>query len=167
MEATRRTALTASGIATLAVAACTADDPTASSTPGGSTSSTATQAAEAQPDQVAVDRATELSGLLLADVQGAAPGVDPGGRLAALHTAHLGTLARASADSGSSAPSPTAPAAAATRARVRRRELAAQRELAHLAAEAESGALARLLASMSAGIAAHLAVSAASDRAGR
>ena len=38
----------------------------------------------------------------------------------------------------------------------RRHELAAQRELAHLAEEAASGALARLLASMSAGIAAHL-----------
>ena len=159
MEATRRTALTASGIATLALAACTTDDPRTSSTSDGAAPSTATQTAAPQPDQLAVDRATELSGLLLAEVQGAAPGIDPGGRFAALHTAHLTTLARATAASDSAAPSPTAPAPPATRARLRRRELAAQRELAHLAAEAESGALARLLASMSAGIAAHLATS--------
>ena len=164
MEATRRTALTASGIAALALVGCTADGQAASSTPGGSTSSTASQGAAPQPDQLAVDRATELSRLLLAEAEAATPGIDPGGSFAALHSAHLAALERASGGSYSGAPSPTPTGPPATRARLRRRELAAQRELAHLAAEAESGALARLLASMSAGIAAHLAVADRTDR---
>lgn len=73
-----------------------------------------------------------------------------------MHSAHLDALQVAT---GASA-TPTAPVQAApplTPARLRRRELRAQGELARLAVAAESGALARVLASMSAGIAAAMA----------
>lgn len=149
--------MAATGVAALGFAGCTDDAPGASSGPVAPSSTTTTEAADADPDLVALDRAVELSRTLLAEAVGAEPGADPGRRLAALHTVHLTALDMASSSSSSS-PSPelAAPARTPTRKQIRRRELAAQRELAHLAIEVESGALARLVASMSAGIAAHL-----------
>jgi hypothetical protein len=117
-----------------------------------------TTATPADPDRVALDRAVVLTTALLAEFGDGAPGLDPGGRFAALHTAHLAALTAAAGPSASASPSLAVPAPRPTRARLRRREAAAQRELARLAEAAESGALARLFASMSAGIAARLAV---------
>ena len=148
--------MAASGAATLGLAGCTSDGSTSTPPPTGSGESSATEPAAADPDQVALDRAVAITTDLLAALEGAPPGLDPAGRLAALHTAHLEALHDAT---GASA-TPTAPVPAGTRltpARLRRRELRAQGELARLAVAAESGALARVFASMSAGIAAAMA----------
>lgn len=78
-----------------------------------------------------------------------------------LHRAHLAALS----DTGGSSPSPSRPSlprspAAALRA-VEERERVTRSRLADAAVAAESGALARLLASMSAGVAQQLAASSA------
>ncbi len=74
--------------------------------------------------------------------------------LAALHVAHLSALP----DGEESVEDPTVTGTVdQVRAQVGRRELQGQRRLAEWSVAAESGALARLLASMSAAIAAHLA----------
>jgi hypothetical protein len=156
VRATRRTAAIAPAAAALALTGCTPDSSTSSSNAPSPTPSAATGAAAPDPDREALDRALTLSEGLLEQAR-RRPRVDPGGRFAALHTAHLAALARAAGPSPS--PSTSArgiPALPGPRA-LRAQEAAAQRELAHLAQEAASGALARLLASMSAGIAAHLA----------
>ena len=163
MKTTRRSAVTASGFAALGLAGCTADEPESSpgsapattSTPTSTATETVTGTGAADPDQVALDRAMALTAALLVALEGAQPVLDPGGRLAALHAAHLGALQEATASSETPTPLP-APSGRMTAARLRRRELQAQRELAKLAQSAESGALARVLASMSAGIAAGL-----------
>ena len=156
MKATRRAVVAASGAATLGLAGCTSDGSSSTPPPTGSGESSATEPASADPDQVALDRAVAITTDLLVALEGAPPGLDPTGRLAAMHSAHLDALQVAT---GASA-TPTAPVQAApplTPARLRRRELRAQGELARLAVAAESGALARVLASMSAGIAAAMA----------
>jgi hypothetical protein len=142
-------------VAVLSLAACTTDSSRGSAGSSPAASPATTEAAEADPDRVALDRAVAITTGLLAQL--AKPGIDPGGRFAALHTAHLAALDRAAGPSASAAPTPgrALPALPGPRA-LRKHELAAQRELAHLAREAASGALARLLACMSAGIAAHL-----------
>ncbi len=154
MKATRRTTVSASGVAVLGLAGCTGDDSQPRSG-DASSSVAATETASPDPDRVALDRAVTITTTLLAELSNAP---DPGGQLAALHTAHLTALDRAAGPSAAATPSPLPPAGRITRQRLRRLEGAAQRELAHLAQEAASGALARLLASMSAGIAAHLAL---------
>jgi hypothetical protein len=108
----------------------------------------------ADPDQVALDRAVAISTDLLVALEGVPPGLDPSGRLAAMHSAHLDALQDAT---GASATAPVPVGPRLTPARLRRRELRAQAELARLAVAAESGALARVFASMSAGIAAAIA----------
>jgi hypothetical protein len=158
VKATRRSAVTASGLAALGLAACTSGQPSGSSgAASGSTSSatgTVTPSAAADPDRVALDRAIAITAGLISGLAAADPVIDPGGRLAAIHEAHLAALQDAAGSTLT--PSPGPPGGKLTAARLRRRELNAQRELARLALAADSGALARVLASMSAGIAAGL-----------
>jgi hypothetical protein len=158
----RRHAVVAGGVALVALSGCTSEG----SEPSGSSSSPAappsSTAASTDPDRAALDRAAALSSELLTQVTGAGAAVDPGGRLAALHTAHLEALAEATGATASPTTSPSASPSNPPQhqgvkrsgARLRRQELSAQRELAGLAVAAESGAVARMLASMSAGIAA-------------
>lgn len=156
MKATRRAAaVAASGVAALGLAGCTSEGSASSSTPAGTTASSATETTPADPDQVALDRAVALTVGLLAGLAAANPGVDPAGRLAAIHRDHLAALQTADA-TASTAPSPNPPSRPWRADVLRRRELNAQRELARLALAADSGALARVFASMSAGIAAAL-----------
>ncbi len=131
------------------------DDPAANPSSTGSTGPTA---ASEDPDAAAVDEAVATTQELLGLLAAGGPALDPGGQLAAMHAAHLAVLT----DGRSSAsPSPTTePERRSNVARLRRRELAAQREFARLGVAASSGSLARLLASMSAGVAAHLAATA-------
>lgn len=145
--ATRRTALAGSvaGVAGALMAGC--DTSTSPSPTGGG--GPATGAAE-DPDTALVDEAAARTRHVLALLV-ALPHRDRAAvaGLPELHRAHLGAL---------DAPLPPAGhPARPTLAQVRGAEAALQRRLAHLAAGAESGPLARLLASMSAGIAAHLA----------
>jgi hypothetical protein len=158
VKATRRSALTASGLAVLGLAGCTADEPASSSSDASPSTSQsvsgATETAAPDPDQVALDRAVALTASLLAALEEANPVIDPAGRLAAIHEAHLVALQEAAGAAFTPLPSPSG--RRLTAARLRRRELDAQRELARLAQAAESGALARVFASMSAGIAAGL-----------
>ena len=154
MKATRRSAMAASGAAALGLAGCTTDEPASSSSAASASSSTATETTAPEPDRVALDRAVELTAGLIAGLAGADPVLDTGGRLAAIHEAHLAALQEAAGTTFTPLPSP--PGRRLTAARLRRRELNAQRELARLAQAAESGALARVFASMSAGIAAGL-----------
>ena len=155
--------MTTAGFAVLGLGGCTSDDSTPPTGSAASSSAT-TDAAVPDPDRVALDRAREITTTLLEELTEALtasdtrPDADPGGLLLALHTAHLAALDHAAGATASASPTPELPAGRTTRARLRRHEAGAQRELAHLAQEAASGALARLLASMSAGIAAHLAV---------
>ncbi len=156
MKATRRAVVAASGAAALGLAGCTSDGSSSTPPPTGSGESSATEPPAADPDQVALDRAVAITTSLLVALEGAPPGLDPAGRLAAMHSAHLGALQ--DAPGVSATPSTPVPVGGRlTPARLRRRELRAQAELARLAVAAESGALARVFASMSAGIAAALA----------
>ena len=154
MKATRRSAVTASGLAALGLTGCTRDDPASSSSPTSPSASTATETAPPDPDQLALDRAVAITTGLIAGLAAANPVLDPAGRLATIHEAHLAVLQEVGGTTIT--PLPTPPGSRLTAARLRRRELNAQRELARLAQLAESGALARVLASMSAGIAAGL-----------
>ncbi len=81
------------------------------------------------------------------------------GPLRRLHATHLETLDEAGPGSGEgSVDSPTAVGDAAEALdRLRRDELRLQRRLAAMAVAAASGPFARMLASMSAGVAAHVA----------
>ncbi|MEO6509517.1 MAG: hypothetical protein ABIO16_00900 [Nocardioides sp.] len=154
MRASRRATVTASGLAVLGLTGCTG----AGSGPAGAgptASPSATTAADADPDRVALDRAVALTAGLLDTLTATSKPLDPSGRFAAMHTEHLAVL-NAAVDPVESGVPRGFPAIAGPPA-FRRREAAAQRELAHLAQEVSSGALARLLAAMSAGIAAHLA----------
>ncbi len=155
MRAGRRATVTATGVAVLGLAGCTDDAAPGPGGAGPSVTSTPTTAADPDPDRVALDRAVALTTGLLDTLGATARPLDPGGRFAAMHTAHLAVLAAAAGASESGSPRGL-PAIVGVPA-FRRREAAAQRELAHLAREVGSGALARLLAAMSAGIAAHLA----------
>jgi len=155
VKATRRAAVAASGTAALGLAGCTSDASSGTSLPPRSSGSSASETPPADPDLVALDRAVTITTALLTSLEAAPPGLDPGGRLAALHVAHLDALRKATGTEATPATVPAGPRL--TRTRLRRREIGAQRELAGLALAAESGALARLFASMSAGVAAALA----------
>ena len=142
------------------------DDP--ASDPSSTGSSGPTEAAD-DPDTAAVDEAVATTEELLGLIDAGGPALDPGGLLAAMHAAHLAVLTDGqSSASPSPTTSPQSPSSGTTDgadvrrrvARLRRRELAAQRDFARLGVAASSGALARLLASMSAGVAAHLAATA-------
>ena len=115
MKATRRAVVAASGAATLGLAGCTSDGSSSTPPPTGSAESSATEPAAADPDQVALDRAVAITTGLLVALEGAPPGLDPAGRLAAMHTAHLDALQDAT---GASA-TPTAPVPAGTAAHPR------------------------------------------------
>jgi hypothetical protein len=154
VKATRRAVVAASGVASLGLAGCTSDGSSSTPPPTGSGESSASEPVAADPDQVALDRAVAISTDLLVALEGVPPGLDPAGRLAAMHSAHLDALQDAT---GASATAPVPVGPRLTPARLRRRELRAQAELARLAVAAESGALARVFASMSAGIAAAIA----------
>ena len=157
MKATRRAVVAASGAATLGLAGCTSDGSSSTPPPTGSGESSATEPAAADPDQVALDRAVAITTGLLVALEGAPPGLDPAGRLAAMHYGAPGRTA--GRDGRVRDPDRAGPGGRRrlTPARLRRRELRAQGELARLAVAAESGALARVFASMSAGIAAAMA----------
>ncbi len=151
--------MTASGIAATGLAGCSGDasDPgsgtTRSSSPQSATPSTTP---DVDPDRAALDRAFAISSALLADLASSNPRLDAGGRLAVVHEDHLAAITAASPADVPTESSLPRPARRLTARRLRERELAAQRELAGLARGAESGAVARLLASMSAGVAAAL-----------
>lgn len=156
----RRAALATATTAALglsgALTGCTASSGESSARTGSRTGSSGVAV---DPDLAALDRAATLSRQLLTEAGAGGAAADPGGRLAALHTAHLTALAGALPSTRTPVPSTSsAPTAAPlTWPDLRRHETAAQRELAHLAFAARSGAVASLLASMSAGIAAGLA----------
>ncbi|MBF4768941.1 hypothetical protein ISU10_14335 [Nocardioides agariphilus] len=165
MRSTRRAALTTAGVATLSLAGCSRQGQRSTSSPTSTAGSTASatstssadpgsQPSQADPDLKALDRAHALSAVLLADLRVSRPAIDTGGRLARIHADHLEAI-RTSAPDTTETPFPT-PGRRLTAGRLRARELAAQKELARLARSAQSGAVARLLASMSAGIAAGL-----------
>ena len=120
--------MAASGAAALGLAGCTTDEPASSSSAASASSSTATETTAPEPDRVALDRAVELTAGLIAGLAGANPVLDTGGRLAAIHEAHLAALQEAAGTTFTPLPSP--PGRRLTAARLRRRELNAQRELA-------------------------------------
>ena len=126
----RRTALT---LGAVAIAASGCDDGDRSD-PAGASSSTPTPDADAAlVDAVLADlaRAEALAlGAGFAD-------------LAGLHRAHIEAL---------DGPEPSSPAGRASRESVRRAEQRLQKQLVHASVVAESGALAQLLASMSAAV---------------
>jgi hypothetical protein len=111
----------------------------------GSSTGSGSQSAAADPDSALVD---EVVAHLLAAERLAAAGRQAD--LVALHRAHLDAL---EADQ----PAPRRPARRRSRAEVRRGELLLQRRLTRAALAAESGALARLLASMAAAVAQRVA----------
>ena len=142
----------------LAAGGCTLQDsgtppPTATTTPGRSDTDLdldlVGEARTALLEMLDLARRTSLLHV------GLAPALTP---LVDLHTAHDALLAESSPDPS---PAPTgstvAPRSRPALALVRRREAALQAELAALAGRARSGPLARLLASMSAAVAQHVA----------
>jgi hypothetical protein len=169
--ATRRAALGGAVAALAAVSACDATQPTgrtgaaSGETPGAPSASASdapsgTPAAtpSADPDTALVDRVlTELAEVsaLVAAATRFAPLRASMRTLAELHAAHRDAL-DGEPVAGRSPAAFAGPAEALRR--VRAREQQTQRRLADWALTAESGALARLLASMSAGVAQQLAV---------
>lgn len=127
---TRRTALSLGAVA-LAVSGCDDGD---SPDPAGTPSSTPA----ADPDVALVDA-------VLVDLDRAEQVATAAGQpdLAALHRAHIDVL---------EGPTPTPASGHATAKQVRRTELALHQALTDASMTAESGALARLLASMSAAV---------------
>jgi hypothetical protein len=153
----RRTAVTASGLATLVLVGCTSPDESAGAGSSASTSSAPTSSAAAlDPDVEALELAIGLTTAMQDLLARGGPRLDPTGTLAALHARHLSVLDGMSGVTASPTASPTQGSAGPrpTPARLRRQEMNAQRQLARLAVQSESGPVARLLASMSAGIAA-------------
>lgn len=131
----RRTALTLGAVAIVATGCDDGD----SSDPAGAPPATPTP----DPDTVLVDAV--LADLARAETLALGAGfVD----LAALHRAHIEALEGPEAEPGTGG---------ASKAAVRRAEQRLQRQLVQASLEAESGALARLLASMSAAVAQRLA----------
>lgn len=161
--ATRRTALGlgVAGITAATASACTSDGP--SGGPSGGSRSTGPGTPTAPPaagDELLVEEVVARIGATAALVGGALdgfPGLVPQRRaLARLHAAHLAALDASPTEGGAPAPAPRTRAEALRL--VRRRESALQRFLVGASVAAESGALARLLASMSAAVAQRLAV---------
>jgi hypothetical protein len=164
---TRRTALGGALGSLAAVSACDVTQPTdqsgaapgaspagASDTRSGTPAATPTE----DPDAALVDRVLAELGevsALVSDAARFAPLRASMRTLGELHAAHRDALAGGPVTGRS--PAAFAGAAQALR-RVRAREQQTQRRLADWAVAAESGALARLLASMSAGVAQQLAV---------
>jgi hypothetical protein len=156
----RRGAVLAGG--TLLLTACDLDprsDPPAEPAP----TSGAPEDLSAEADLALLDDARALVATALATVTGvrrAIPGLRPDlVPLRRLHATHLDALDEAGPSSaeGEADPLPVAGDAAAVLADLRRHELGLQRRLASMAVASASGSFARMLASMSAGVAAHLA----------
>ncbi|HEV7876420.1 MAG TPA: hypothetical protein VGP00_07075 [Nocardioides sp.] len=157
--ATRRAALGGALASLAAVSACDVARPAGrpgDAAPGAPFGDGATRGGD--PDTALLARVLaelgEVSGLVAAASR-LAPLRAPMRALGELHAAHLAALAGRPATGASPAPAFEGPGEAL--GRVRAREQQAQRRLAAWSVAAESGALARLLASMSAGVAQHLA----------
>jgi hypothetical protein len=152
---TRRTALAGAVGGALLVAGCDADEP-ASTTPSPSATESSTPPAD--PDVALVDEVVAELDTLIAFTEAAAldrPGIGAWpAAFARLHRAHRDVLTDDELDTTSPRIRGTAPAVLR---QVANRERAAQRRLADWAVAAESGPLARLLASMSAAVAQQLA----------
>ena len=157
----RRTALhtcLAGGAATVLVSGCDTGDEIAPPAPGesASTASVTPTDPERTPDEVLVDEV--LAGLttaltLLATAR-RIPSLRPAvGPLLRAHRQHVQVL---EGELGSPGPAGPLPDEAVVLRRVRRSERALQVALVDAAERAESGALARLLASMSASVTQHL-----------
>ena len=130
----RRTALTLGAVA-IAASGCDDGD---SSDPADAPSSTPSSTPPADPDTALVDAV--LSDLGRAEALALGAGFAD---LAGLHRAHIEAL---------DGPEPSSPAGRASRESVRRAEQRLQKQLVHASVVAESGALAQLLASMSAAV---------------
>lgn len=152
----RRTALTVTAALTGLVAAGCTSDPVDPAGPSGAPSAPSATVAPPDADQVLVDEVvarltTALSGVVAAR-QGSPRLRRELGSLERLHLAHLDAL-------GIDESAVTyAPLRALPRSELLAAEGRLQRFLATAAVRAESGSLARLLASMSAAVAQHLAV---------
>jgi hypothetical protein len=161
LSATRRTTLAGALGGALLVAGCDADEPGSAPSP----SAAATTPTPDDPDVALVDEVVAELDSLIALTEAAAaarPGIGRWPRaLATLHRAHRDVLTD---DETEAAPPPSRGSAAAVLRQVTARERTAQERLADWAVAAESGPLARLLASMSAAIAQQLATPANAAR---
>lgn len=160
-----RRGLLGGALGVLALAACDVDDlrpPEDEPTPSAGAAPSDGQSAATDPDTALVDRvATDIAG---AAVTVEAARLLPRLRkvLGPLERTHLAHLAAIDADHEGSAPQRPASYAVALEG-VRVSEQTLQTSLAAAAVAAKSGALARLLASMSASVAQHVAVLPASE----
>ena len=156
--ATRRTAIAGVVGGALALGGCDGGDPTGDSSGTPSPTAATTTAAPADPDQALVDEVVaeldELIGLTAAAAAARRRIAPRAAAFEALHRAHREVLTDDELDEDSS-PSVTG-SAKALDTRITRRERQAQARLAEWAVAAQSGPLARLLASMSAAIAQQL-----------
>lgn len=156
--ATRRAALGGALAGVLGVAACDLDKPAPAPSP--TSGGTAEPGPQPDSDQQIVDEAraetATLLALLLATATRHGALRRPLAGLRSMHRAHLALLEGGDDPGGAPEPVPATPAAAL--AALRRSESRAQARLADWSVAADSGALARLLAGMSASVAQHLAV---------
>ena len=156
--ATRRTAITGAVGGALVLAACDAGDPGATPSPTPFPSTAATSAAPDDPDQALVDQVVAELDELIAFTAAAAARRRTGPWPAAfetLHRAHRDVLTDDALDEAT--PPEIRGSAKEVAQQVGRRERRAQQQLAEWALAAQSGPLARLLASMSAALAQQLA----------
>jgi len=151
----RRTALAVTAAMTgLAAGACTSDDPGEPSSPT-STSAPPVDADQELATSVAID--ISVVGVFVDSLARDFPALRSELRpLRRLHAAHLEAIG--GFDDSIPAPAPIAGGRAAARGELRRSEQRLQKQLAAAAVRAESGTLAKLLASMSAAVAQQLAV---------
>ena len=161
LSATRRTALAGALGGALSVAGCDADDPGSAPSP---TPEDTTPTSE-DPDLELVDEVVAELDALIAFTEAAAvarPAIGPlPSAFARLHRAHRDVL---SDDESDATPPAIRGTASAVLRQVTSRERDAQQRLADWAVAAESGPLARLLASMSAAVAQRLAAPAKGAR---
>jgi hypothetical protein len=141
------------------VAGCdNGDDIGAPSTSGSQSTATASSSAPEQtPDEALVDEVLDALGAALGTLAAARhqrPLRTPLAPFIRAHRRHVEVL-EGEPDTGASSPVPASPAAALVA--VRRSERGLQAMLVDAAGRAESGALAKLLASMSASVTQHLA----------
>ena len=161
LRLTRRTALGAAGLASLGVAATGCDDPAA--TPSARATVRSTEITHDVALAVELVAGVQRSVALTTDVVRRFPLLRPSLRpLLETQRAHLALLAEAVPDEVMPSPSARAVPAttdrAAARARVVRSTKTRRDAFNAAAVEAESGQFARVLASMGAGLAQHLAV---------
>ena len=159
LVATRRTALAGVFGGAVVLAGCDADGSRTTASSGASPAAATTSAAPEEPDQSLVDQVVaELDELIAFTAAAAAarPRIGPlPSAFEALHREHRAVLTDEPLDLAE--PTRVRGPANDLRQRLTRREAAAQRQFASWAVAAESGPLARLLASISAAIAQRLA----------